>query len=296
MNWTEDHDNVLKEGIKEGLTAFGISEKINQRFALSITRNAVLGSVFRLGLSVVGNIGQPRTVIPKNNRRIIYKGRKRLNIESKLEHIKDMRDSGLTWDQIGDSIGTSGLYARLKAIEYGIFTPNKMNYFSHEDIQYIKKAWNDYVPVEDIADALNRSFGVIRQKILFLQRNGEIESRDASKTRLLRQYGEKALSMGATPKEALHAISVAKRKAFATAMKRARDARYHNRMTAIANMKESIGKGMSRNEAIFNARAEGATLEQIASEFDLTKERIRQICLEWSELIALKELNKEESS
>lgn len=120
-----------------------------------------------------------------------------------------------------------------------------------------------------------------------LKRAGILGGRDPFKTRLLRQYGEQALKAGATPQEALAAISHAKRTALAEARQTANDVRYHRQRRAIETMHQNIADGMERNEAIFLARAEGATLDQLGQEFCISRERIRQICNDHAEKLAL---------
>lgn len=286
MDWTDELDDTLKEGIKKGLTAKEIAKKIGH----DITRNAVLGRIFRQGWSKEmvkkQSIGQAvRGKKPKQ--RSIF----RIQPEDVIDRIMDLKDLGLTWVEVGETIGVSMATARIWGIQYGGYDPIVRKHFTPEEIDYIIQAYGDHVPVEDMADKLNRSYGVIRQKVLKLQQLGRITThRDAQRTRLLRRYGAQALQAGTDPSDALHKIAEAKRIAFANAMNEAVKARTYFKQQAIEEMAADIAAGVDRNEAIFKARAKGVTLNEISDCFDITRERVRQICSKQAEIIALQKL------
>ena len=284
MKWTEELDNALIKAHEDGLSASMIAERLGN----NLTRNAILGRSFRLGLfpgkkPLITMFDKPAKKGQKRQKRTV-------DPQFVVDHIMDYRDMGLTWDQIGAIYNTKGINARRWAIDYGGYLPPKLRYFTDEEDFYIIKSWNESVTVEDIADKLGRSFGTVRQRILRLKRNSLIETRDPAKTRLLRQYGQKALEAGSTPTEALRNIRDAKMQAFATARQMAVEAKTKLKKTAMFTLRANMDAGMERDEAIFRARSEGVILNELAEEFGLTRERIRQICIKHAEMVALKSL------
>lgn len=284
MDWTKEMDAKLEVGLQNRQSARLIAQDIG------VSRNAVLGRVFRLGLKLTGKPGPQG---PRKIRTVLHrKHRPRVNPDHYIDDIMDLRDGGATWHEVAETVGLSIVKVREIAIAFGGYQPKQVNYFTEEEVEYIIRAWRDHVTVEDMADHLGRTFGVMRQKILQLNRDGRLAHivRDPAKTRLLRQYGEQALAAGATPSEALANIAEAKRRALAEAINAARMAATKRHKIAIEKMLTDIASGGDRNQAIFDARAEGATLEEIAVEIDLTRERVRQICFAQAQLIALRNL------
>ena len=300
MDWTSDMDDILREGLKQGLSARLISDQ------LGVTRNAVLGRTYRLKLS--GTIKRKRKPVaglkpgPKTDSKrptgLYYRPRVKINPNDYLDDIMDLRDMGYQWNDIAQETGLTVAKVREIAIIWGGYVVKQVNHFDQDEIDYIIKAWKEHVPVEEIADKLGRSFGVIRQKIHQLNHKGLLKdfNRDAAKTRLLRHYGVKALEYGATPQEALRNIAEAKQRAVAEAMNAARKSASKRRSLAVETMLADIAAGVERDEAIFRARCDSARLEEIGDAFDppLTRERIRQICTKQAEIIALKKLAGEE--
>ena len=286
MDWTDEADAVLKDSIAKGLTAAQIGELLNT------TRNSILGRTFRLGLSIPKK-GQLRRIKPK----VRIDGRKHRSKVDPLEYvdqIMDLRDMGWTWDDISKHLGLTVVKAREIAITYGGYIPKQINYFTPEEVQYLIEEWPKHTHADVIADKLGRTFGVIRQKILQLSRAGLLNvNRDPAKTRLLRQYGELALQAGETPQQALHNMAEAKKRAFAEAIQTARLNAKKRHAIAIEKMLADIDAGVERNEAIFTARSEGVSLEDIANAFGITRERVRQVCFKQAELIALRKLTGE---
>lgn len=296
MSWTDEMDTILRDGHRQGLSARIIAEQ------LGTTRNSVLGRTFRLGLC--HSYAEPRqpkvTAGPARKKRnetlLQISIRKRVRPDEVIERLRDLVDLDLTWNQIAAQIGVSVPTVHNWATKYAGYLPKKMRRFTDEDRLYIRDAWMRNDHLEDIADKLNRSFGVIHQEIFRMKKEGILTSRDASKTRLLRQYGHTALLAVATPAEALKKISDAKRAAFATAIKAARDAKENFRDRAVAEMREKLAAGEDRDACIFAARAEGVTLETIAVEFGITRERVRQICNAYAQTIALRSIVNQQGS
>ena len=283
MDWTDEADALLREGISKGLSAAQIGDK------LGVSRNSILGRTFRLGLSSPRK-GKPRTIKPGHG----HKRRERISPDLYVDQIMDLRDMGWAWHDIALQTGLTVVKCREIAIIYGGYVPKQINCFTPKEVEYLMEEWQKHTPAEVIADKLGRSFGVIRQKVLQLSRVGLLNvKRDPAKTRLLRQYGEHALSAGKTPKEALHNIAEAKKRAFAEAVQTARINAKKRRSIAVEKMLSDIEAGVERNEAIFTARSEGALLEEIGEALDITRERVRQICFKMAEIIALKKLTGE---
>jgi len=292
MIWTDETDALLKEGIAKGLSAAQIGNKIG------VTRNAILGRTFRLGLSIPrkgtyeARKGAPSTIKPKI-KNLKSKARIRINPEDYVDQIMDLRDMGWTWHEIALQTGLTVMKCREIAIVYGGYVPKQINQFTPEEIDYLIAEWAKHTPAEVIADNLGRSFGVIRQKALQLSRTGKMNvKRDPAKTRLIRTYGEQALAAGQTPSEALHNIALAKQRAFAEAIQIARQNAQKYRSIAVEKMLSDIENGVERDEAIFAARAEGANLQDVAEALDITRERVRQICFKMAEIIALRKLTE----
>lgn len=279
--WTPEMDSTIVAGFREGRSAREVAER------LGVTRNAVLGRSFRMGLSIERSKLPSHTPKPRPQRISL---KTELTADQLKERIQDMRELGCSWTMIGADLGVETCTVRGWAIKLGVFVPKTMRKFSAEDLDYIRTAWMRNDHVEDIAAHLNRSFGSITQVVLRMQRKSEIGSRDPAKTRLLRQYGEAALKAGETPSAALKALADAKTLAFAASMNAAREAKLAHARRAIEEMHANIAGGMSRNAAVFQARASGVHLELLASEFGLTRERIRQLCNMEAQRIALEGL------
>jgi len=282
--WTDEMDSALKQGYEAGKSARLIGDE------LGVTRNSVLGRTFRLGLcKSYGDRRAPTT--RKSVTLVDILSERKMLPDQMADRISDLREMGASWTEIGADLGVSMATARTYAKRFGILVPAKMMpVFSEEDYAYIIKAWNESIPLEDIADKLGRSFGATRQKVLKLQRLGRLGTRDQAKTRLLKRYGEAALAVAATPAEALKKLSEAKQIAFAAAVNASRAAKRKRYDYALTVMRADIAAGNDRDAAVFACRAEGVTLEEIAAEFGVTRERIRQICNTHAQTIAIKGL------
>lgn len=289
-DWTPEMDAAITRGHQDGLSARLIAESIGG----GVTRNSVLGRTFRLGLCQSGSERRkPETSAkrPKKETLLQISIRQRTRPADVIDRITDMLELGLGWREIAAEIGMSIATVRGWAIKFGGYAPRHMTRFTDEDRAYITAAWARHDLVEDIADKLGRSFGVVRQEILRLRRGGHIETRDPNKTRLLRQYGEAALAAGATPAEALKKMAEAKEAAFSEARDAAASAKRKYRDQVLTALRASVAAGADRNACIFAARADGVSLEEIGAEFGLTRERIRQICNAYAQEVALRNLS-----
>jgi hypothetical protein len=300
MNWTPEMDAAVKSGFAGGLSARLIGER------LGVTRNSVLGRAFRLGLCQPPDSRRqpsltalpdrspraPRVQIERRSHTTLTRLSMKLSISPGqiVEDINDLRDLGRTWKQIGDKYGVNAQTILKWAIEHGNYQPRTIRHFTDEEVAYICDAWAKNVHVEDMADHLGRSFGVIRQTLLRLKRRGEIGARDPAKTRLLRLYGESALSAGSSASEALRKISQAKQHALAAAINASKAAKRKRYDDALAQLRGAVASGADRNAAIFECRAEGVALEEIAEVFGVSRERVRQVCNDYAGKIAIEQL------
>lgn len=275
--WTDELDCEISRGFSEGMSAREIGEKIGK------TRNAILGRAFRLNLERAPLPPKPREVAPQR----IIKTMPHLTDAEIAERIADGRDLGTSWQKLAEGFEIDILTVRIWAKKLGVFEPSGKKQISENDLRSLCDAWNRGDAVEDIAELLGRSFGVIRQTILRLQRTKRIGSRDPAKTRLLKQYGAAALSKGATPREALRAMQDAKVQAFANAINAASAAKRRFKDIAMDAFRQSIANGEERNAVIFAARAAGVSLKEIGDELGVTRERIRQVCNEHAKRLAI---------
>jgi len=228
---------------------------------------------------------------PRRNTLVRVSAKQQISPAQLVERIVDMKDIGHTWGEIAETFGATAVQVRNWAIDRGGFVPGPAQKFLTDDeLAYIIDAWRRNDTVENIADHLGRSYGVISQTIHRLRKKKLIDTRDPNKTRLLRQYGEAALAAGATPSEALRKIAEAKQIAFAAASNASRAAKRKHHDETLTIMRAALASGANRDACIFAARAEGVTLEDIAKEIGVTRERVRQICNAHAQLIALKGL------
>lgn len=292
--WNEERDNIIRNMFSERKTAAQVAEQ------LGVTRNAVLGRAFRLGLSKPWAHRQPRPKLPTGrppgSKNVDFFSKRDWLIENGFDKlITDMREVGMKWQAIADVFGinyqTVRKYAELLGLN--LIEQRDVKRFTQEDVQYIIEAWTNYTPVEDMADKLGRSFGTVRQKIMQLQHNGTLGGRNPRGTMILKRYGREALALGEDPDEVFNKLKEANRKAFAAGLEQARLAKNKRTELAIAQMHKAIAAGIDRNIAIFNCRSEGVHLERIAQEFDITRERVRQICERVAMNMAIEKLTEE---
>ncbi len=279
--WTEERDNVIRNMFAERKTAAQTAE------ALGVSRNAVLGRAHRLTIKgrlekVKKPLGRPKKAALK--RREPHQGgiaRRDWLVENDFPTLmKDMKEAGMTWKEIGAALGVSfstisnwvNLLELRKPLEYER-TP-----FSEEEMEYIKTAWAAYVPLEDMADKMGRTYGTLRQKVLWMQRANKLSGRSHYGTRIYKKYGASLLEEGVNVEDLHHKLADAKVAAFSAAKTQAKNAKTKRVNLAIQQMKKNIEEGMDRNMAIFRCRAEGVTLEILGAEFNITRERIRQLC------------------
>jgi hypothetical protein len=181
------------------------------------------------------------------------------------ERILALRADGRSWSYIAAEFGVSIETLRVKAKRDGVLMAKSIRRLTPEEDDYIRQEWAKNLPLENMAVHLRRSVGGVRQRI-FHRLSDLVGTRSKSATFVVKRYGREALELGKSPHEVRAAI------ASATA-----EAKHYRTKAKIEHLHAQIAAGVPRNEAIFEARCSGLTLERIAEEFDVTRERIRQI-------------------
>lgn len=144
------------------------------------------------------------------------------------------------------------------------------NRWSDSEIATLKRMWAEYWPAEDIARELKRSLVTVRLRASSLGLR-----RDMSLTRLARKHAEIAHILRESGHEAFVAAIAAKiagEKSAAAATK-ADTAEAVQRAIASIQARTDI----SRDEKMKLMRLGGASLADVAREFGITRERVRQI-------------------
>lgn len=191
--------------------------------------------------------------------------------------IQKMLDDGCTWYEIASSFGVSYQAVRYRAMVLGVFKLRN-RFFTAEEDAVIRQGYLDNEDLDIVAARVGRTRGDIYQRIL--RKFPEILNtvRSPKVSRAVKRYGRDVLELGATPQEAAEVVKQRVIAASAAARVAAMQAKARRRAEAVALMMEKIAKGMDRNRAMFEARMLGLPLENIAACFDITRERVRQIC------------------
>lgn len=211
--------------------------------------------------------------------------------EDTPDRIKAMRNAGATWQTIGDSFGVSIMAVRKKAMKYGLFKPIKIRRFTAEEDAILRADYRANVDLRQTAKKIGRSYGSVCQRIFHKHKDLMHTVRSTSGTLAIRRYGRGLLKYGETADEGARVLrqKIALAKAAArTAVVSAKERRANQ---ILEMMLVEIAAGKARDAAIFEARACGVSLERIASCFNLSRERIRQICDEES-VIRAEELDR----
>jgi hypothetical protein len=150
--------------------------------------------------------------------------------------------------------------------------------FTPEEDRLIRESFLAYVPIESIAAELNRDWGTVRQRIMRLGLH-----RSHLVSRWLRQAsGELASAFlaGKLDEAAFLERCRAERDELGVANEMAAaQERTWQRMRIDSECRHLLEeRGLDRNQKIRAMREAGATLEQIAVLFGITRERVRQVC------------------
>lgn len=198
--------------------------------------------------------------------------------EDTAERIMDMRQMGASWRAVAESFGVDQASIRNKAAKLKLLVPRKNRRFTGADDAMIRADYLSHADLEETARKIGCSFGVLRQRIYHSHKGLLKTVRTPASTKAIKRYGIELLEQGETPQEAAKNIQAKVIAAKAAARVSALNAKNQKREQVISLMVEQIADGKPRNEAIFEARSLGATLERISECFDITRERIRQIC------------------
>lgn len=207
------------------------------------------------------------------------------------DRVVKMRSEGATWPEIAKSFGCTHSAVYLRARARGLFEARKNRRFTHEDDELLRAAYIGQRDLEEVAREIGCSYGVLRQRLYHFHHDLVRTARTPRGTKALKRFGCGLMEHGATPDEAAQAIKVKMIEAKAAARSAAISAKEKFFGQSIATMHREIEAGKARNTAMFEARALGISLERIAGEFGLTRERVRQICdAEAIRIIAEKDL------
>jgi len=142
-----------------------------------------------------------------------------------------------------------------------------VKHFTPEDDRMIRVDWTSYVPAEVIAKKLRRSTAVLRQRVHHLKLR-----RSPSVTRVMKWAPQ-------------HLVAKRRRLgdegfiAEARQWRKEQSARpkIERRMAIEAVSREISHQDISRDEKIYLKRQAGVTLQRIADEFGITRQRVMQI-------------------
>lgn len=191
--------------------------------------------------------------------------------------IETMRAAGQPWRVVAEGFGVNAGTIRIQAKKLGVFRPSS-RYFAAAEDEVIRHDYVTHANLRETAAKLGRSYGDIRQRIFLFHRDLVGTVRTGASTKAIMKYGRGVLELGATPAEAVAACKAKIVEAEAAARVAALHAKAKHNSQIVDLMLSQISQGKDRNAAIFEARALGVTLEQIGGCFEITRERVRQIC------------------
>lgn len=194
------------------------------------------------------------------------------------ERIKAARERGASFETIAREFGVSFPTLRNNAISLGVHKATPRRRFTPEEDKIIRADYLAHVDIAITAAKLGRSWGAVRQRIFHYMKDLLKQGRTQRSWRVLRQYGASMLDQGASPDEAARKVKEIVTAATAQARAAALEAKAKRRQERIDLMLEQIAGGRDRDAAVFEARALGSALEDIASAIGVTRERVRQIC------------------
>lgn len=195
-----------------------------------------------------------------------------------LDHcILNMRDDLFTWTRVGQALGVSGRVARRYAIARGLIEPKNQKRYTDDEIELVRHQYVSGIPIEDIARHINRSVGVVRQKIFHNMKDLR-GVRNASTTRAIKKFGTEVLNLGPT-KDIGKIVKTMVMEAKLAAKAQALAAKRAAKSIQIKDMINNIANDPTgRNAIIFEFRHRGLTLQEIGDAVGMTRERVRQIC------------------
>lgn len=199
-----------------------------------------------------------------------------------------LRSEGKTWGEVAEhfDVGMAAVYVHAK--NSGLFEARRNRRFGADEDALIRAAYVAQRDLAELARQLGRTHGDIRQRLQHHHKDLLNTVRTPHGSVALKRYGASLLDLGATPAEALTAMRRKLVDAKAAARLAAIEAKQKRANEYVNSMHQRMAEGMSRDAAIFEARACGLTLERIGSEFSITRERVRQICDQYALDVAVK--------
>lgn len=199
-----------------------------------------------------------------------------------FERVSALRAQKVPWGKIADQFGVNKAQLRQRFYKDKSYVAGKIKRFTEQEDAILRAAYLAHEDLNVTAQRLNRSHRVLYQR-LFHKHHDLIDTdkRDGYTIRAINRYGIENIAKFsdgdlveavAKFRQARKEILAAKR-AFAIAAKEAR-----NNAIIDALFAEFQNGAKSRNEVIFEMRAAGIVLDRIGQCFNLTEERIRQIC------------------
>jgi len=153
-----------------------------------------------------------------------------------------------------------------------------MRRFTPEEDAILKDLWRQYVPHAEIAAAIDRSVGTLRQRALKLKLR-----RNQNLSYALNQYAPEHLKdkIGTIPDhQLLYECRAWKKEKERREREEAERLASDGKARVLAAINQTIADhGLSRREKILRLRSLGLTLRAIGDLFDITHERTRQILL-----------------
>lgn len=205
------------------------------------------------------------------------KYRKNVWPDDAAERIKSLRERGAAWRIIAESFGANAATVRAKAKELGVFV-GVNRYFTSYDDAVIREDYIAHVDLNVTAAKLGRTRGNITQRILRKHSDLLNTVRDQLVTRAVKKFGNSVLDNDPDARRSVEKARDKMLAAKAAARVAAISAKDRHNNKTIELMLSQIEQGKPRNLAMFEARATGISLEKIAACFDITRERVRQIC------------------
>lgn len=188
------------------------------------------------------------------------------------------RASGASLGAIARDFRVSTTALRNKAISLGVYRVVPRRRFTADEDAIVQADYQAHVDIGVTAAKLGRSRGAVRQRIFHHMKHLIGQGRTPRSWRMLRRYGAAMLEHGSSPDDAARRLAVVIAEASADAKAAALAAKARRKRERIDQMLARIAAGDDRDAAILEARALGASLQDIGDAVGLTRERIRQIC------------------
>lgn len=197
--------------------------------------------------------------------------------ENTKEIIDQMRANNYIWRDIGNHFSVAKSTIRHKAYQFG-YNFRAQNFFTPEEDIEIRRAYLAFEDFHHVAAKMNRKRGDLVQRIRRVHPDIINTIRTAASMVAVNRYGKETLQAIDTDYAvASKKLKKAREQAKATARVAAIKAKEAKVRIALQQADQDMANNKDRNEAIFELRVSGITLENIAKHFGITRERVRQI-------------------